>query len=56
MVAYNIKSTYIHEKVHIVYHMVENFCHEVVYHKHNCLDYNVMRQITVDSIKKILFN
>ena len=54
IISHNIKSNNIHEKVHIIYHMVENFCHEVVYHKHDCLDYGVMREITVQSIKKIL--
>ena len=31
------------ERVHIATYFGENFCHEVVYHKHE-IDYNVMKE------------
>lgn len=37
------KSTNIKEKVHILIGLVDNYCHEVVYHKHNIINYDVMK-------------
>lgn len=43
------------EKVHIAYHMIDYLCHEVVYHKHEKIDYDVMKNeiisIIIDMIK-----
>lgn len=36
--------TYIEEKVHIFTNMIDNYCHEVVYHKHKDLDYDAMKE------------
>lgn len=41
-----------HEKVHIAMGMIENLCHEVVYHQHEYMDYNVMKK---EVIKVIVF-
>ncbi len=38
------------EKVHIAYNMVENLCHEFVYHKHDFIDYEAM----INETKKLL--
>lgn len=43
-----------HEKLHIVYDMVENYCHELIYHKHDCLDNSVMKEIVVKAILSII--
>lgn len=32
------------KRVHIATYLGENFCHEVVYHKHEEIDYNVMKE------------
>ena len=32
------------ERVYIATSVCENFCHEVVYHKHEEIDYNVMKE------------
>jgi len=42
------------EKVHVVIGMIDNLCHEIVYHKHNDLDYNVMTDIIVKNITKLI--
>lgn len=42
----------IEEKVHIIYGIMDNYCHEVVYHKHKTLNYDTMK----DEIIKIIAN
>lgn len=46
----------INEKVHIIIGLIDNLCHEVVYHKHNELDYDIMTNIVVKEIVNILTN
>lgn len=40
----------IYEKVHIAIAMVDNLCHEIVYHKHKELDYDQMICLVVNTI------
>lgn len=42
------------EKVHLIIGIVENLCHEIVYHKHPSINYDVMRNEVVDIILNIL--
>ena len=42
------------EKVHIIIGMVDNLCHEVVYHKHNELDYDAMTDLVIKNIINLL--
>ena len=42
------------EKAHICIGLIDNLCHEIVYHRHDGLDYNVMTSICVDTIVGIL--
>lgn len=42
------------EKVHVAIGMIDNLCHEIVYHKHKELDYNKMIDIVVKSITNML--
>lgn len=42
------------EKVHIIIGLVDNLCHEIVYHKHNELNYKIMTDIVVKEIINIL--
>lgn len=44
----------INERVHIVIGIIDNLCHEIVYHKHNELNYNKMTDIVAESIVKLL--
>ncbi|MBO6244346.1 MAG: TetR/AcrR family transcriptional regulator [Clostridia bacterium] len=44
----------IYEKVHIVIGLVDNLCHEIVYHKHKELNYAIMTDIVVNDIVNIL--
>lgn len=48
----NINADNLVEKVHIIIGIVENYCHEVVYHKHQTIDYNMMK----NEVIKIIYN
>ena len=38
------------EKVHIAMHLIDDLCHEIVYHKHKDLDYDVMINLVIENI------
>ena len=38
------------EKVHIAMHLIDDLCHEIVYHKHKDLDYDVMIDLVIANI------
>lgn len=42
------------EKIHIIIGVVDNLCHEIVYHKHKELNYNIMIQEVVNLIKSMI--
>ena len=39
------------EKVHIIIGMIDNLCHEIVYHKHDEMDYKLMCRIIIENIE-----
>lgn len=45
---------YIKEKIHLVFHMIEDFCHEVVFHHHHELDYAAMKKLLLESIRYLI--
>lgn len=40
------------EKIHILWGIIDNFCHEVVYHKHSKMNYDIMQ----DEVIRIILN
>ncbi len=48
------KTENITEKVHIIIGIVENFCHEVVYHNHKNMNYEQMKKEVIKTIIYIL--
>lgn len=44
------------EKVHVSIGMIDNLCHEIVYHKHRELDYEKMINIVAKTITNMLVN
>ena len=42
------------EKIHIIYGLVENYCHETVYHHHEGINNEVMRSEVIMIIKSIV--
>ena len=50
----NINLKNLREKVHIIIGIVDNFCHEIVYHKHDKIDYDIMKNEVINTIINIL--
>lgn len=42
------------EKIHIIIGIVENLCHEIVYHKHEKINYDIMKDEVIKIIVKLL--
>ena len=52
--SYGIKQDNLFEKVHIIIGIVENYCHEIVYHHHEMVNYEVMKEEVVKIVSSIL--
>lgn len=52
----NFNKDNLKEKVHITMGLIDNLCHEVIYHKHNEINYDIMTNIVIDIIKNIFKN
>lgn len=50
----NFKDNNLNEKIHVVIGMIDNLCHEVTYHKHKEMNYDIMTEIVIKNIKMIL--
>ncbi|MBQ8891640.1 MAG: TetR/AcrR family transcriptional regulator [Bacilli bacterium] len=46
----------LNEKVHIMIGMIDNLCHEVIYHKHKDMNYDIMTDIVINNIKELFKN
>ena len=49
-----ITTEHLKEKIHVAINLIDDLCHELVYHKHDSMDYGVMINVVVDSIKNLL--
>ena len=47
---------HLNEKIHIMMGLIDNLCHEIIYHKHNNMDYDIMTNLVVDNIKALFKN
>lgn len=56
LISNNFPNTNIKEKVHIIIGIIDKYCHEVVYHKHNELNYTTMKEEILNIITNILLN
>lgn len=54
LVQNNINTEHLYEKVHISLSLIDNLCHEIIYHKHSQIDYEVMTNEVVKTITKLL--
>lgn len=54
LVTNGFSKTNINEKVHIIYNMIDQYCHEVIYHKHANIDYLQMKNEIINMIAIIL--
>lgn len=50
----DICSDNLFEKVHIIIGIVENYCHEIVYHKHESINYDIMKNEVIKTICYLL--
>ena len=48
--SHGICSENLPEKVHISINLIDDLCHEIVYHKHKCMNYDVMIDLVIDTI------
>lgn len=49
-----ISTNNLREKVHIIINLIDDLCHELVYHNHSDMDYNMMTEIIIETITKML--
>ena len=42
------------EKVHIAIHLIDDLCHEIVYHKHKDLNYDAMIDLVIENILNLM--
>lgn len=49
----NFKDENLEEKVHIMINLIDDLCHEIIYHKHNDMNYDIMKELVIDTITKI---
>lgn len=54
LVTNGFNSTNLAEKVHIATGLIDNLCHEIVYHKHDSMDYNVMVDLVIKMIMDLI--
>lgn len=50
----NICTDYLEEKVHISINLIDDLCHEIVYHKHKEMNYDVMVNLVIETIMNLL--
>ena len=53
LVSNGFKDDCLYEKVHIMVGLIDNLCHEVIFHKHNDMDYDVMTDLVIDDIRNL---
>ena len=41
------------EKVHIMIGLIDTLCHEIIYHKHDDMNYDIMTDLVVENIKNL---
>lgn len=50
----HIVVTNIDEKAHLILSWIEDLCHEIIYHKHKNMNYDIMTDLVIDSILHLL--
>ena len=44
------------EKVHVMMELIDNLCHEIIYHKHSNMNFEIMTNLVIDNIKNLFKN
>ena len=50
----NFSTNNLQEKVHITINLIDNLCHEIVYHKHSEINYSIMTELVINTIANLL--
>lgn len=50
------KDDNLYEKVHIMVGLIDNISHEIIYHKHDNMNYDIMMDLVIDNIKNLFKN
>jgi len=56
LIASNFTDDNLFEKVHIMIGLIDNLCHETIYHKHTEMNYDVMTDLVIENIKNLFKN
>lgn len=46
---------HLRERVHLMMNMIDNLCHEMIYHNHSSIDYQVMKKETVKMMRELFY-
>jgi len=49
----NFNNDNLEEKVHIMINLIDDLCHEIIYHKHDDMNYSEMKNLIIDTIIKL---
>lgn len=52
----NFNEEKLYEKVHITLGLIDNLCHEIIYHKHDDMNYDNMTELIIHCIKNLFKN
>ena len=52
----NFNDDNLDEKVHIMMGLIDNLCHEIIYHKHSEMNYDIMADLVIETIKNLFKN
>ena len=50
----DFQSEYLLEKVHIAINLIDDLCHEIVYHKHADMNYDIMIDLVIKNIVQLI--
>lgn len=54
--SYQINAPYLRERTHLALGVVDQFCHEVVYHQHPDFDYPAMKAVVAATVSHLIFS
>ena len=49
----NFKDNNLEEKTHIMINLIDDLCHEIIYHKHDDMNYDIMKKLVIETIIKL---
>ena len=52
----NFDDDHLSEKVHVMLGLIDNLCHEIIYHKHDNMNYDIMTNLVINNIKNLFKN